>query len=40
MRLLGGRHRRAAAAGVVGIGISVALIAIGGIGALVSSVLG
>jgi hypothetical protein len=39
MRLLGGRHRRAAAAGVVGIGISIALIAIGGVGALVSAVI-
>ncbi len=39
MRLLGGRHRRAAAAGVVGIGISIALTAIGAVGAVVSSVL-
>lgn len=40
MRLLGGRHRRAAASGVVGLALGIALAAIGGIGALLSSVLG
>lgn len=40
MRLLGGRHRRAAAGGVVGIGIAIALVAVGGVGALASAVLG
>lgn len=39
MRLLGGRHRRAAAGGVVGIGLSIALVAIGAIGALASALL-
>jgi hypothetical protein len=39
MRLLGGRHRRTAAAGVVGMGVSIALIAVGGIGAMASAVL-
>lgn len=39
MRLLGGRHRRSAAAGVVGIGIGIALVAIGVVGALVAAVL-
>ena len=39
MRLLGGRHRRLVAASVVGLGISIALIAFGGIGALLSAVL-
>ena len=40
MRLLGGRHRRAAASGVVGLALGIALAAIGGIGALLSSVIG
>jgi hypothetical protein len=40
MRLLGGRHRRAAAAGVVGLGLGVALVAIGGVGALLSTLIG
>lgn len=39
MRLLGGRNRRAAAAGVVGLGLAVALLAIGGIGAFLSALL-
>jgi len=39
MRLLGGRHRRAAAGGVIALGIAVALIAIGGIGAFLSALL-
>ena len=40
MRLLGGRHRRAAAGGVVGLGLGIALTAIGGVGALLAAVLG
>lgn len=39
MRLLGGRNRRAAAGGVIGLGIAVALLVIGGIGALLSTLL-
>jgi hypothetical protein len=39
MRLLGGRHRRAAAGGVIALGIAVALIAVGGIGAFLSALL-
>ena len=37
MRLLGGRHGRAAAAGVVGLGLGLALAAIGGVGALLAT---
>ena len=40
MRLLGGRHRRAAAAGVVGLGLGIALLAIGGVGALLATLIG
>lgn len=40
MRVLGGRHRRVAASGVVGLALGIALAAIGGIGALLSSVIG
>lgn len=40
MRLLGGRHRRMAAAGVVGIGLGIACVVIGGIGALVATLIG
>lgn len=40
MRVLGGRHRRAAAAGVVGLGLGIALVAIGGVGALVAALIG
>ena len=40
MRLLGGRHRRAAAAAVVGIGLGVALVAAGGVGAALAAVIG
>lgn len=40
MRLLGGRDRRAAAGGVIGLAIAVALLAIGGIGAFLSAFLG
>jgi len=40
MRLLGGRNRRAAAGGVIGLGLAVVLLAIGGIGAFLSAVLG
>ena len=39
MRLLGGSHRRLVAAAVVGLGVSVALIAVGGIGALLTTIL-
>ncbi len=39
MRLLGGRNRRAAAGGVIGLGLAVALLAIGGIGAFVTAML-
>lgn len=39
MRLLGGRHRRAAAAAVIGLGVAIALIAVGGIGAFLSTLL-
>lgn len=40
MRLLGGRNRRATAGAVVGLAIAIALVAIGGIGALMSALLG
>ena len=40
MRLLGGRHRRAAAAGVVGLGLGIALLAIGGVGAILAALIG
>jgi len=40
MRLLGGRHRRAAAGGVIGLGIAIALLAVGGVGALLSAFAG
>ena len=40
MRVLGGRHRRTAAAGVVGIGLGVACVAIGGFGALLAALIG
>ena len=39
MRLLGGRNRRAAAAGVIALGVAIAMIAIGGIGAFLSALL-
>lgn len=39
MRLLGGRHRRAAAGAVIAMGMAIALIAVGGIGALLSALL-
>ncbi len=39
MRLLGGTNRRAAAGGVIGLGLAVALLAVGGIGAFLSAVL-
>ena len=39
MRLLGGRHRRAAVGGVIGLGVAIALIAVGGIGAFLSAML-
>lgn len=40
MRLLGGRHRRAAAAGVIGLGLGIGLVAIGGVGAVLAAILG
>lgn len=40
MRLLGGRHRRAAVAGVIGLGLGIALVTIGGVGALVAALIG
>ena len=39
MRLLGGRHRRAAAGAVVGLAVAIVLIAVGGIGAFLSALL-
>ena len=39
MRLLGGRDRRLVSGAVIGIGISVALLALGGIGAVLSAIL-
>ena len=39
MRLLGGRRRRLAAGGVIGLGIAIALLVIGGIGAFASAML-
>lgn len=40
MRLLGGRNRRIAAASIIGLAIAVVLLAVGGIGAVLSAVLG
>lgn len=37
MRLLGGRNRRATAGGVIGLAIAIGLLAIGGVGALLSA---
>ena len=39
MRLLGGRNRRLLTAGIIGLAVSVALLAVGGIGAFVSALL-
>jgi len=39
MRLLGGRRRHAAAAGIIGLALAIALIAIGGLGAFLSAAL-
>ncbi len=39
MRLLGGRHRRLLAAGIIGLGVAVALLAVGGIGAFLSAMI-
>lgn len=39
MRLLGGRHRRTAAAGIVGMALAIALLTVGGIGAFLSALL-
>ena len=38
MRLLGGRNRRLVSASVIGLGLSVALLVVGGVGALLSAV--
>lgn len=40
MRLLGGRNRRSGAAAVVGLGLAIALVAIGAVGALLAALLG
>ncbi len=40
MRLLGGRHRRIAVAGVIGIGLAVVLVTVGMLGAIASVLLG
>ena len=40
MRLLGGRHRRTAAGGVISIGVGLALVAVGAIGAGLALLLG
>lgn len=40
MRLLGGQRPRMAASGIVGLGVAAALVLLGGIGALVSSIIG
>jgi hypothetical protein len=40
MRLLGGRHRRVVATGIVGMGLALALVAIGGVGALIAALIG
>jgi len=39
MRLLGGRNRRLVAGGIIGLGVSIALLAVGGIGAFLSALL-
>jgi hypothetical protein len=39
MRLLGGRNRRAAAASVIALGVAVVVIAVGGVGAILSALL-
>ncbi len=39
MRLLGGHHRRAAAGAVIAMGVAIALIAVGGVGAFISALL-
>jgi hypothetical protein len=40
MRLLGGGNRRVAALSIVGVGVAIALVAIGGVGALIARLLG
>ncbi len=40
MRLLGGRNRRAGAAAVIGVGLAIALVVIGAIGAILALLLG
>lgn len=39
MRLLGGRNRRAAAGGVIGLAVAIALLVVGGVGAILSALL-
>jgi hypothetical protein len=39
MRLLGGTNRRAAAGGVIGLGVALVLLAVGGIGAFVTAMI-
>ncbi len=39
MRLLGGRHRRLASASIIGLAASIALLVIGGLGAVLSAIL-
>jgi hypothetical protein len=39
MRVLGGRNRRAAAAGVIGVSVAVVLVAVGIVGAVLSIIL-
>jgi hypothetical protein len=39
MRVLGGRNRRAAAAGVIGLAVAVAFLAVGLVGAVLSAIL-
>lgn len=40
MRVLGGRNRRVAAGGVVGIGLGIALLAVGAVGAVLAALMG
>jgi hypothetical protein len=40
MRLLGGRHRRLVAASMIGLALSVVLVAVGGVGAVLAAILG
>jgi hypothetical protein len=40
MRLLGGPRRRLVSAGIVGMGVALALVAVGGVGALIAALVG